>query len=110
MGSHTITSEPFQGTEARSLLSAEVGATKPVPPTHAPDSSGKQLPPGVLPDIFCHTVGVRTPQKHLGVGKAIGNGKEIKRQYHLRSCLKAGRVSKTVIWLKSPTGTSRRKL
>lgn len=44
---------------------------------------------------FCHTVGVRTPQKHLGVGKAIGNGKKIKRQYHLRSCLKAGRVSKT---------------
>lgn len=97
MGSHTITSEPFQGTELRSLLSrsAEVGATNPLPPTHAPDSSGKQLPPGVLPDIFCHTVGVRTPQKHLGVGKAIENGKKIKRQYHLRSCPKAGRVSKT---------------
>lgn len=74
---------------------AEVRATKPFPPTHTPDSSGRQLPRGVLPDTFCHTVGVRIPQKHLGVDKATGNGKKIKRQYRLRSCPKAGRGSKT---------------
>lgn len=90
---------------------AEVGAKKkPLPPTHAPDSSGRQLPRGVLPDTFCHTVGVRIPQKHLGVGKALGNGKKIKT-VSSKELPEGGKGFKdTVIWLKSPTGTSRRTL
>lgn len=52
---------------------------------------------------FCHTVGVRTPQKHLGVGKAIGNGKKIKT-VSSKELPEGGKGFKdSIIWLKPPT-------